>query len=226
MNSYIERIEILPFSLWDGLQISILQTILLLGVATGIGFWLMEKSKTGFKYTLAALLAFVVLRAASFIKANNRQQLIVYNVPQKQAIDLIDGRKYLFVGDSDLLADDFIRNFHIKPSRVMNRIEPATDLDHFQQPGNLISYNKKNILIINETTHFSSLENKLPVDLLIVSGNPKLYFNNISKTFSIEQVVFDGKCPAWKINYWKKDCDSLDIPYHDVAEKGAYVMNF
>src|SRR5205814_10361966 len=27
MNSYIERIEILPFSLWDGLQISILQTI-------------------------------------------------------------------------------------------------------------------------------------------------------------------------------------------------------
>ncbi|HEY5771966.1 MAG TPA: ComEC/Rec2 family competence protein, partial [Chitinophagaceae bacterium] len=62
MNSYIERIEMLPFSLWDGLQISILQTIILFGVATGLGFGLMEKSKTGLKYALAALFGFVVLR--------------------------------------------------------------------------------------------------------------------------------------------------------------------
>jgi hypothetical protein len=54
------------------------------------------------------------LRTASFIPANDRQQLIVYNVPQKTAIDLIDGRKYLFVGDSDLLADDPYRNFSYK----------------------------------------------------------------------------------------------------------------
>jgi competence protein ComEC len=115
----------LPFSLWDGLQISILQTILLLGVAAGIGFWLMERSKTGFKYALAALFGFAVLRTVSFIQANNRQQLIVYNVPQKTAFDFIDGRKYFFVGDSDLLADDFIRNFHIKPSSsciVLNQL--------------------------------------------------------------------------------------------------------
>jgi RsiW-degrading membrane proteinase PrsW (M82 family) len=76
-----------PFSLWDGLQISIPQTILLYGVAIGLGFWLMEKSKTGLKYALAALFGFVVLRTISFVQANNREQLIVYNVPQKRAID-------------------------------------------------------------------------------------------------------------------------------------------
>src|SRR6185436_3653600 len=32
MNSYIERIEALPFSLWDGLNINILQTISLVVV--------------------------------------------------------------------------------------------------------------------------------------------------------------------------------------------------
>src|SRR4030095_6730559 len=77
MNSYIERIEMLPFSLWDGLQISIPQAILLLVVASGFGFWLMEKNKTGLKYALAALFGFVALRTVSFIQANNRQQLIV-----------------------------------------------------------------------------------------------------------------------------------------------------
>jgi competence protein ComEC len=225
MNSYIERIEMLPFSLWDGLQISILQTIFLSGVAAGLGFWLMEKSKTGFKYALAALFGFIVLRTVSFMQANNREQLIVYNIPQKTAIDFIDGRKYLFVGDPDLLADDFVRNFHIKPSRVLHRIEPAIDLDKYRQQGNLIIYNSKKILRLNETKYFSPLKEKIPVDLLLVSGNPKLYFNKLAETFSIKQVVFDGSCSAWKINYWKKDCDTLQIPYHDVSEKGAFVMN-
>jgi len=225
MNSYIERIEILPFSLWDGLQISIPQTILLYGVAIGLGFWLMEKSKTGLKYSLAALFGFVVLRTISFVQANNREQLIVYNVPQKRAIDFIDGRKYFFVGDSDLLADDFIRNFHLKPSRVLHRIEPTINFENYQEQENLIVYNSKRIMTIGETKYFAPLEEKIPIDLLLISGNPKLYFNKLAETFSVKQVVFDGSCPAWKINYWKKDCDLLHIPWHDVSEKGAFVMN-
>jgi len=225
MNSYIERIEILPFSLWDGLQISILQTILLFGVATGFGFWLMEKSKAGLKYALVALFGFVVLRTISFIQANNRNQLIIYNVPQKRAIDFIDGRKYFFVGDSDLLADDFIRNFHIKPSRVLHRIESAINFENYQHQENLIAYNNKTIMTISLTKYFAPLDEKISVDLLLISGNPKLYFNKLAETFSIKQVVFDGSCLAWKINYWKKDCDSLHIPCHDVSEKGAFVMN-
>ncbi len=225
MNSYIECIEKLPFSLWDGLQISIVQTILLLVAAAGLGFWLMEKRKTGFKYALGALLGFVVLRTVSFIQADNRQQLIVYNVAQKQAMDLIDGRKYLFVGDPDLLADDFVQNFHLNPSRVLNRIEPAAGFDDYRHQDNILVYNNKKIFLINETKYFSPLENKIPVDLLLVSDNPKLYFNKLNETFLVKQVVFDGSSPAWKINYWKKDCDSLHIPWHDVSEKGAFVMN-
>jgi len=226
MNTYIERIELLPFSLWDGLQISIPQSVLLLIVASGFGYWLMEKSKSGFKYGLAALFTFIILRTISFIHANNRQQLIVYNVPQKHAMDIIDERKYFFAGDSDLLADDFIRNFHLKPSRILHRIEPVERMDNYYQQENISIYLGKTILSICETKRFIAVGNNIPIDLLIISNNPKLYFNKLSETFSIKQVVFDGSCPGWKVNYWKKDCDSLHIPYHDVSEKGAFVMNF
>ena len=225
MNSYIERIEKLPFSLRDGLQISIPQAILLMAVAGCFGVWLMEKNKSAFRYGLIALLGFVALRTVSFIQAYNRQQLIVYNVPQKQAIDFIDRRKYLFVGDSGLLADDFVRNFHLKPSRVLHRVEPAQRLENYQQEEDLIIYKNKKILSFDKTKHFSPIKSKVPVDLLLVSGNPKLYFNKLSETFLVKQVVFDGSCPSWKISYWKKDCDSLNIPYHIVSEKGAFVMN-
>ena len=225
MNTYIEWVEKLPFSLWNNLQISFLQALLLLIVAACLGHWLIEKNRNSLKYGLIALLGFVVLRTTSFIQANNREQIIVYNVPQKQAIDLIDGRKLLFVGDTGLLADDFVRNFHISPSRILHRVEAASTFTDYEQDENMLIYKNKKILIINKTKHFFPIAYKVPVDLLIVSGNPKIYFNQLSETFSVRQVVFDGSCPSWKINYWKKDCDSLHIPWYDVSEKGAFVMN-
>jgi competence protein ComEC len=224
MNSYIEQLEKVPFSLWDGLQVSILQTILLLAVAAGFGFWLIQKSKTGFQYALVALLGFVVLRTVSFIQAGYRQQLIVYNVAPKQAIDFIDGRKYLFLGDSDLLADGLVQNFHIKPARVLYRVGPALRFNNYHHQESLLVCKGKKILLIDETKYFAPLENKIPVDLLLLSDNPKLYFNKLSQTFLVKQAVFAGSSPAWRINYWKKECDSLHIPYHDVSEKGAFVM--
>src|SRR6187549_3682917 len=108
----------------------------------------------------------------------------------------------------------------------MYRIEPAAGFDNYQHHENLLVYKNKKILLVNETKYFSSPEKKIPVDLLLVSDNPKLYFNKLSETFLVKQVVFDGSSPPWKINYWKKDCDSLHIPYHDVSEKGAFVMKF
>lgn len=225
LNSYVERIELLPFSLWDGLQISITQSVLLAATAACFGYWLMEKSKTGLKWGTVALLAFIALRSVSFIQANNRQQIIVYNVPQKQAIDFIEGRKYFFVGDNDLLADDFVRNFHIKPSRIYHRIEPSVMLENFKSGSNLFLFNDKKVMLLDTTAYFSPEHPKTELDLLVISKNPKLYFKKLSETFAIKRVVFDGSCPAWKTRYWKKDCDSLGIPYHDVSEKGAFAIN-
>ena len=225
MNSYIQWVERLPFSFWDGLHISILQTILLFMLAASLGHWLMEKNRQSLTYGLIALLGFVFFRTFSFMQAYERDQIIVYNVPQKQAIDLIDGRQNLFVGDSSVLTDEFLKNFHIKPSRIQHRLIPSATLSDCQQTKNFLLYKKKKILIISETKEFSPLPSKVVIDILIVSGNPRLYFNNLLKTFSVKQVVFDGSCRLWKMNYWKKDCDSLRIPYHDVSEKGAFVMS-
>ena len=130
----------------------------------------------------------------------------------------------MFVGDADLMADDFVRNFHIKPARVLNRIEQVSVLKNCVQSENMIHYNGKKIMLIDKSSAFISSQEKISVDLLVVSKNPKLNFKNLAKLFAIKQVVFDGSVPSWKIDYWKKDCDSLLIPYHDINEKGAFVM--
>ncbi len=164
-------------------------------------------------------------RTGLFIKVNNRHRLIVYDVLQKRAIDLMDGRNYLFAGDTDLSADDFIRNFHSKPSRVLHRIEPTDSIVSFYQNDKLVVFRNKKIFVIDSTLNFKPLVTKLSLDLLIVSNKSKLYFKKLAETFDIKLVVFDGSVPAWKMKYWKNDCNSLQIPYYDVIEKGAFVMN-
>lgn len=224
MNRYIEEIETIRFSLWDGLHIGITQAVLLLIFTTGISYWLMEKQKKGLITGLVALLSFFSLRSYSFAESERQQKIVVYNVPQKRAIDFINGRNYYFAGDSDLLADDFARNFHLKPSRIRFRIKEYRQLDNLTIYDNYVRFLNKNVLLLDQSVQFKSVEKKPVVDLLVISKNPRLYIGKLSKTLDIKQVVFDGSVPSWKSRYWKKDCDSLQIPWHDVAIQGAFVM--
>lgn len=225
MNSYIERVEGILFSLWDGLQISILQAILLITAVAAISYWLMEQSGKALKWGLISTLSFLALRSWSFITADQQQKIIVYNVPQKQAIDFISGREYLFYGDSSLLADDFARNFHLKPSRILYRIKPAGNISAFIKNEQLFQYQSKKILLLDNSITYEPVEEKQPVDLLVISKNPKLYINRLLNSFVIRQIVIDGSNSSWKANLWKKDCDSLGIPCHNVTTEGAFVMN-
>ncbi|HEX4877100.1 MAG TPA: ComEC/Rec2 family competence protein [Chitinophagaceae bacterium] len=225
MNLYIEKIESIRYSLWDGLQITILQATLLLLFTAGISYWLLEKSKQALLAGCTALFVFASLRTFSFIERDRQQKIIVYNVPQKRAVDFVNGRHYYFIGDSDLLADDFARNFHLKPSRILFRISPAEQLDGLTAYENFARYRGKNIMLLDRATYFSSGNEKPVVDLLVISKNPKLYMKKLAAGLEIKQVVFDGSVPSWKTRYWKKDCDSLQIPWHDVTTNGAFVMN-
>ena len=188
MNSYVERIELLPFSLWDELQINIPQVILLFITAACFGYWLMEKTRPGLHIGLIALFSFFFIRTISFEKANQSGKMIVYNVPKKQAIDIVDGRNYLLIGDADLLNDDFIRNFHIKPSRVKNRLKNKDSLDNLVNSGALILFNDRKVLLIDRTLYFLPLQEKISIDLLVISKNPKLYFKK-NQGATIDQIV-------------------------------------
>ncbi|HVK98027.1 MAG TPA: ComEC/Rec2 family competence protein, partial [Flavisolibacter sp.] len=223
MNSYIERLDNVSFSVWSNLNISVLQTFFLLLTISAFSYWLLEKNRRFFLAGMLMLTAFISLRSYSFIQANRQSKLIIYNVPKHTAIDIVNGRSFYFLGDQELQADDFTRNFHLQPSRIQQRLveKPSTSIDdkYFEFAG-------KQMMIIDSTIRISHQENKPTLDVLILSKNPKIYISNLLKSFSINQIVIDGSVPSWKRNLWKKDCDSLKIPCYDVVEKGAFVMNF
>ena len=226
LNSFIEQLEQFPFALWSGLQINIIQTILLFILIAGVGFWLFQKLKAGFWIGFVALILFFGIRSYSFYEAASQKKLIVYNVPKYQAIDFINGRKYFFAGDLEIIEDPTLTNFYLRPSRIEQRVAPDNQLPGLKIHDNQFIFNNKKIIIVDAPLINSDKSVSAKVDVVILSGNPKLYISDLIKQITPAQIVIDSSVPAWKAGYWKKDCDSLQIPCFDVSEKGAFVMNF
>lgn len=224
MNNYIESIDSLPYSVWQSIQLSMLQAILLLMVVWAFSAWLIDKKVKAVLPGLIILLLFVSLRSYSFISATKQKKIIIYNVSKHSAIDFINGRKYCFIGDSILLYDDFLQNFNLKPSRILHRVNATDDLEGLAANNNYFQFGNKKILCIGKTIAFDKTEPKIPIDIVIISKNPKLYLKDLIQTFAISQIVADGSTPYYKRTYWKKHCDSLHIPFHDVTEQGAFTL--
>jgi hypothetical protein len=82
----------------------------------------------------------------------------------------------------------------------------------------------KTIVHINQSYRYDSTP-KITADVVIVSNNPKFYFNQLTKTINCKLLVFDSSHPQWKLKYWKTDCEKLNIHYFCTSEQGAFVMN-
>ncbi len=226
MNKFILNVDGLAFAVWESLQISIPQAIILFIAIIGFSFWIIEKKAKGLLAGLFFTMCFFAIRSIDFIKRNEQQKLIVYNVPSHTAIDLIEGRHYQFIGDSILEEDGFLKNFHIKPSRVLHRINTADSLTDILYRNNFIITKNKTIAIVNAPLNvYQYTSNKIKVDAIIITKSPKIYINQLTQIFDCKQYIFDGSNSMWKINKWAKDCDSLHLQYHTCSLQGAYQMN-
>ncbi len=226
MNKLILVLDELPFAVWDSIHATAFSTWLLYAVVIFCAYWLLKKKKNALKLWLVSMLAFIMLSASDKWNVVNQKKLIVYNVPQHPAIDFIDGNKWQFIGDSILLEDGSLQNFHLKPCRVSlqltKRVDSLATLYHNKF---YLQFGTKRILLIDHPFPYGTGEQKIDVDIIVISGNPKLYISQLANVFNCNQYVFDANNPLWKIDKWKKDCEELHLRHHTVSSQGAFILD-
>ncbi len=224
MNTFIERADRIPYAVTDGIYISMPQ-ILFISAAILLGsIWVIHKKRLLLYWSCIAFTFYLGLRSIDIIKSQEQRKIIVYNVPKHTAIDVVEGNSYSFMGDSSLLEDSFLRNFHLKPSRIANRISTGL-LRSISIERNLILSTSKKVVIVDQALPHGVPSQKKPADVIIITKNPRLYINQLLRHYDCKLIVFDASNPLWKIRLWKKDCDSLHLPHHSVPEQGAFEMD-
>ena len=226
MNQFILLVNNISFSVWDKIPADIFTTILLYVSVIACCSWLLHKNRQLFKLALISFAGFLSMNLFAGWKIKNQEKIIVYNVPQHRAIDFVTGNNFQFIGDSVLLQDGLLQNFHLKPGRIFLQLNNRKDsMANLFIKTNLYAYNNKKILLIDKSVKFKSAANKIEVDLIVVSKNPKINFTELASVFNCKQVVFDASNSLWKIGKWKQECDKLHLRHHSIPELGAFVMD-
>jgi competence protein ComEC len=224
LNSFIETINQLPFNTTDSIQLSMPQVILLYGCIGGLAAWILQKKKTGLLIGLSMFWLFLLIHVQARWQSAQQQKLIVYNVPQHQAIDFINGQYCVFRSDSLLLKDTSLLNFHIKPSRIAHRITPTDSLGNLFQASSLFRFGNTSLLLIDRAMPFQKPAASMPVDLIVLSRNPRVSIKELVSLFTCRTIIIDGSNSRWKTSSWKRDCHKLGIACHAVTEQGAFVL--
>ena len=226
MNKIIVWVSHISFAVWDNIPSTVATTCLLYAVVIGIGIWLLKKNKNAIRLAMFCLFGFTLLQACGNWQIKNQQKIIVYNIPQHQAIDFVSGNNYLFFGDSILLVDGVLQNFHLKPARIALQLNKRVDTmatvfqhQRFYQMGN------KKVMVIDKSIQFVPVQQKINVDMIIISKSPKLYMAQLTSIFNCKQYIFDASNSLWKIGQWQKDCKALHLNFYSIPAEGAFVCD-
>ncbi|MDP4285355.1 MAG: ComEC/Rec2 family competence protein [Bacteroidota bacterium] len=226
LNQSVLFINSIPFSLWQGFSVSTTEVLLLYGIVFCFVYSFLHKNKTAFTIAITFSLLFTSSTIIKKWKRFRQEKMIVYNIPYHQAIDFITRDNFFFVGDADLLADNMLRNFHLKPSRISfmanKRSGPSNS---FFRNNNFYEVSGKKIALIDTALNYLPMEKKMAVDYIIISKNPKLTIFDLAQIFDCNYYIFDASNTLWKIDEWKKECEELHLHFHSVYEQGAFVTD-
>lgn len=226
MNKIILWINEFSFAVWDKIPATVLSTWLLYAVVIGLSAWLISKNKKYVQPTLLCFFTFVLLHTYNSWQTLNQHKIIVYNVPRYQAIDFVNGTNYQFVGDSVLLEDGLLQNFHLKPGRIALQLSDRKDsLENFFHHEMFYQFQGKRIMIVDKPFAIGAPDRKIDIDLVIISGNPQLSISQLARSVNCNRVIFDASNPLWKIERWRKECNALQLPSHAVSADGAFVWD-
>lgn len=226
MNGLMTSLNRLPFAVWDNIYAGIHTTWVLYVLVFAVSSWLINKSKRAFYISAFCMFLFTSIHVFERMKIWQQAGVVVYNIPKSRAIDFIYRDTYHFVGDSMLEHEGLLKNFHLNPSRLSFHLSAKSDsLPVLYRNGNMVWFCGKKILLLDTALNVERRQEKIRLDLLVISRNATVKIKPLLETFNPALVVLDASNSLWKIAQWKRECITLALPCFSIPERGAYVLN-
>ncbi len=241
LNWTVITIEHFPYSLLQGISISIAETYLIYFAIFMLVLFLLKKET---KYVFASAVSVVLILSLQInesVQLKKQQQLIVYNVPKVSAVNAISGNDGLFIADSALLNNKSMMMFNVihywwdcgvnedRISTVLLGNKKGNHLqnDQFLYFKNFLRFNDKTVLILNDTNLMKKrISFPLELDYLVLSKNMKVHLKELASKFHFKQLIIDSSNSLSRADRWIKEAEQLGIACYSVQRKGAFVVQF
>ncbi|HEY0273285.1 MAG TPA: hypothetical protein VGC22_08880, partial [Chitinophaga sp.] len=184
--------------------------------------WLLLRRRAAFLGGLCCFAAAALVHAGHVCYARQQRVLLVYNINRHTAIDLVQGRRVTFAGDTAVLRNAALLQQYLLPARLPFYITQQRALAGVQ----CLSFAGRRLVIVQDKLPAASPAKKFKTDYVLLSHNPDVAISQLLQHFDAQLFIFDASCTPGKIKQWKNDCEALTLRFFSVPEQGAFVVNF
>jgi competence protein ComEC len=233
MNFTAKTVESLPYSTTDQISISSLQFILIY-VMIGFFFYSYKtKSQKSFLYALISLIMIFGLYLHDKIDSKNQKNITMYAISKSVAINFNQHGKSFLLSDSIRSKADGRYQFSIKNherkarinSEILN-IQENYENEKFLKKGSFLSFHGKTIYILSGNNKLHPSSEKMKIDYLYLTRNPRLKPEIVFEVFDCEMVIIDENNWVNLEKEWVLYCERHGIDYHSMKGNGAFVIEF
>lgn len=237
MNYLVMSIDKLPFSLIEGVSISILGCWLIYAFIVSIVPLLEFKKLKYFNVGLLLLISFLITDIIEDVNIRSHNQIIIFDVKNETVLNFIDVNHNYFFASDGLINDRSKMQFHIKnywnsldanSTNFMSFDENATE-NGFIKEGPFYCFNGKVLFHLNQPfpTQYESLPRiNQTIDVCYITQINASSFENSMQFFNAKVIIIGNdvsKKEAQKITTW---CEQNKVDLHDIKKDGAYVLTY
>lgn len=236
LNESVQFFEHLPGALFQGISLSVFETLIIYTLTVFIILFLYKKSYRYFLFSLTSLIILFTFQAARSNSSKDQKSFIVYNIPKTSAYDFISSNSTVLLADSSLIRQPGKIVFHIRHNWWNRYVSDITQIEKekrtFYQSEMLyirnkfIQFGSRKIAVIDSLPNIKTpVKDKLFVDLILLSDNPNIKIADLKKWFTFNKIIIDSSNKEWRNEKWKKECENLKIDFYSVIDSGAYIEN-
>lgn len=233
LNASVKWIESLPFSLLQGISISVFETWLLYGLIILFLFYLSNRKYNFLIYSLSFCVVILISQVIEQQIQFHQKKIVVYNIAKTTAIDFVNSKQNILLTDSVFAKNESRLLFHIKHNWWdLGLNESKIISDNFMNnnlyvKNNFIRFFDKRMLVLNKAIRFNpaGARQKINLDYLIVSSNTKMSIEEITDMFRVKMFIFDSSDSEYKVKQWKEECEELNQEHCSIMDEGALEIN-
>ncbi len=240
MNQAVFRIESIPFSVSEGLNIHFIQLITLYVLLSILLIFLYNKK---FKLLLTMVLMLCLYVTVSLFQNISRQQTqwcVIYNIKEETICDFVAGREHCIINleqkdieteKLEFAASNFWTKQQLKPPLVSINLFTKKDTTTVAkeigliQKKTLIHFNGINIAV----PHSDDFEEKysgikFDTDYLIITPDFKHELSEALSFFKPKKIVLSPTNSKWRTENLIKDAKDFQIPCYNIKTEGAFIV--
>jgi competence protein ComEC len=227
MNKAVFIIESLPHSKVNDIYISTFQTWILLLIIGCLVIYFYYNKLDWLKTAVVLSLFFSLFTWQHFIEARAASSINFYKVNGLLAFDLIkNGNAYFFTDVPNWNDKERIR-FHIRPNRLAHSVHNVQRIENTSIAemswGQLVILEDKRILILKDQP--PSLVDPLEVDFVIPDKAWKGSLTRLNEHIIYSHLLISSALNYSQVNKLSKEALDLGIPFYNIQQSGALIIN-